>query len=176
MNKPNLNTLLQILAKSRTYSGGSIAYRGASTIEIKEASIEIGMEFPADLQSWLTKVDGAEVIGCDFLGAKEIVKIASMIPEYRSASFLPIAGDSHGNHYVAVLGDNPLDPPIVFVEGILGRTNVCYIAASTLFIFIKNALERSLNYDDSLWPGDKDYVLREDPKIASFGYPLPWEA
>jgi hypothetical protein len=176
MAKPTLDSLLQILNRCRTYSGDPVNSRGSSAAEIQAASLKTAMEFPPDIRDWLGKVDNVEIPGIVLYGTNEIAKTVAISQEYKSASFLPIGGDSCGNDYVAALAKNPKDPPIVFVEGILGRTKACYIAASSFNLFIKFALERSMSPDDYGWPGDEKFVLKQDPSIASFGYPLPWEA
>ena len=176
MTTPTLESVLQSLSRCRTMQGKPIVMKGASPEDIKAASLATGLQFPLPLQLWLSKVNGLEIMGAQFYGANKIAETVNQIPVYRNLSLLPVAGDGCGNHYLAALDRNPADPPIVFVEGIAGRDVVSHIAASTLYAFIQFAVEYSLSPDDSLWPGDKDYVLEKDPGISSFGYSMPWEA
>lgn len=175
MTKPTIKEILQILNESKDPDGDPIKIRGNSPDIIKSASEQVGLVFPPDIQEWFSYTSGPEVRGMDFYSLDYIVQKVQFFHEYKEALFLPIAGDSCGNDYVAALKGNPKNPPIVFVEGILGRNKPQYIASSSFYVFVKHALERSLAYEDSLWPFDKAFVLQNDPLITSFGYRLPWE-
>lgn len=173
--RPSIDSLIKHLRRCRTIRDESVNLRGADPAAINGLAEATGLRIPPPLRAWLSHVNGVELPGCHFYPTHHIAEDFHRYPEYVAASLLPIAGDGCGDHYLAAIRKNEIDPPIVFVDAEIGRDTVSYIAASNLYTFIEFFLTYALDPDGSRWPGNSGYVLAHDPDIASFGYPLPWE-
>ena len=186
-SKADLNNnllLLQRLAAQKPDDispGGPISRAGLDAY-LKNRNAERAV--PMQYQEWILRVNGLQLCWNELFGigpgVNNAIDVYESIKLFKERYF-PI-GDNGGCNYFVVdilRLDASGDGPVLYAPGDNGWKPL-YILASSIhqfirFILVKNALDED-EAENSPWPFDKEYMFREDPAIAQFGYPLPWEA
>jgi hypothetical protein len=179
--------------------------KGATVLELDEFSARNGVELPTGLRDWLMLTNGA----AGFYGVPPVdprlafESVWEYQPDWKQRSWIPVANDGFGNHYVQVPpGANaPSVQPICFVEA-LSSAKVEYVVASDMPHFALFYLEEEFVRDKVTaptlqmdadqfsswlqkgtlkralppWPFDKKYTLSRDPNLVQVeDLPLPWK-
>jgi cell wall assembly regulator SMI1 len=149
---------------------------GASGDEIRELESRIGLRFPDSLAAWLRVCRGSAGGEGGIFGVGnqraflDIDTVLELFPEWRESGWIPIAGDGCGNYYVLIT-DRP-DPPVGFIETISSQTELDYITATSLHIFLREMLLNAATATG--WPFDRQYVIEVDPELLDVS-PNPFD-
>lgn len=131
-----------------------------------------------ELAAWLRVCKGAAIGPGGLFGARrdtdflDMASRAAAYPGWRQLGWLPVAGDGFGNFYI-LLTRGPLAGCVAFVEAVSGPDEITYVAASSLWSFLRFLFEAELGAKG--WPFDWDVVLAADPDLARVPAELlPW--
>lgn len=153
---------------------------GATDLDLKDLSEQVGFTIPGQLADWLKMSNGPRVGPGMFFGIgsqlkeRDIGRVLGRWPHWRERKWLPITSDGCGNYYVMLTGGEFGEGcPIVFVDTIGSPENPAYIVASDLSHLLVFLLEEELGAQG--WPFNERYVMERDPAILNFhGVPRPW--
>jgi hypothetical protein len=153
---------------------------GASETEIQNLENEIARPLSPGFRSWLRAVNGTMLGPGGIFGIRNsrdtlsIIKYLNSYPEWKSAGWVPIAGDGLGNIWV-VVPQGPDGGPdwVAFVDVHEDPAAVDRYFASSVPRFIEFLLRAELG--ETRWPIDREYDLEQDPPLsAASEEEAPW--
>jgi cell wall assembly regulator SMI1 len=196
-----INAEVVDLAKNLAAVTGARVRPGISIAELHALESVLDMPLPQDLQDWLTSlvaphlIDGRLLTYAPLEPRIDIVAIVRSTPIYRTNGWIPLAIDSAGNPYVALVHATDMDgTPVACIDREVDHAQLDYLVASTVWKFVAFLLERETQiaglkaiadedeWDAAFdrvdyWPFDKQHVLAQDPKLVMLKYaPLPWDS
>lgn len=156
---------------------------GATDEQLGGLRRALGFEPPEELLDWLRVCNGVIAGPGGIYGADppedflDIAGVLELFPSWRENSWIPVAGDGTGNHYVLDAARRHLDRDAVyFVDVMEDPDALSYLVGSSLERFLRFLLPAELG--DRRWPFDQEYVSAEDPAITAVdpAVLLPWNA
>jgi hypothetical protein len=140
-----------------------------------------GLAVPPELEEWLHLCNGARAGPGGLFGIRPVRQILDieeyyrLYPHWRTAGWIPTAGDGCGDYYVLSTGVEDLPArPVFFIDTHECTDRPAYVVASDLWRFLRFLLGRELG--ERGWPFDQTKVLAEDPDLAAYRrVPKAWE-
>jgi cell wall assembly regulator SMI1 len=142
---------------------------GATEEGLDRYEREAALTLPAQVRAWLLRVDGAVIGPGGVFGTADFEYVYGIYPEWRQRSWLPVAGDGFGNYWIAVMAEDEREPCVGFIDTHVDPDSVARVDASTYLAFLAFLFASELG--DRRWPGDREYVLGQDPALATIDAP-----
>lgn len=170
MNDPAITDLINLARRAPSPPGQELT--GASEMEIQSLENEIGRTLSPGFRQWLSVVNGAMLGPGGIFGIRNsrdvlsITEYLDLFPEWKSAGWIPIAGDGLGNYWV-VVPQGPDGGPdwVAFVDVHEDPATVDRYFASSVPRFIEFLLKSELG--ETRWPADREYDLEQDPPLSA---------
>jgi cell wall assembly regulator SMI1 len=180
----------------RYFRSGLVRWNaGTGEVSVKEAEVNLGVDFPRSFQEFLRWHNGGRIGEYRLLGVPpikrdlDIIRRTLQLRQIRGDSwphaYMPVCPDGFGNFYVLATDKRDVkgESPVIFVDGI--SLEVEAVAASNYWSFLSllvKSMIRTTKPDgkpsDSLeflpsWPFDPLWLVQYDPPaahwMASFG-------